>query len=501
MRRVCAQTEHDILRHNLVDDWPVGTIARELGVHHDVVRRVLAQRGVARAATTSVRGRMIDHYLPFVEATLDKYPKLHASRLFQMAKDRGYPGSESHFRRLIARIRPRPAPEPFARLDMPAAEQAQVDWAHFGTRAVGRARRPLHAFVVTLSWSRMVWLQFFHDMERPSFLRGHIDALNFFGGVPRKLLYDNLKSACIEREGRAARFNESLLEMASHYGFEPILAAPRRGNEKGRVERTIRYVRTSFFAARDFRDVDDLNEQAVEWSTGLSASRRWQDDDRTTVGAQFQHERTLLRALPPTPHEAAERIQARVGRTPFVRFDTNDYSLPCAHVRRTVTVVAEPHRVRIVVDGQVVAEHKRSFDRRTTVEDPEHTRDLKQTKRRAREGVGMSRLTRAVPATRVMLERAAQRGHNLGSWVSKLLEFLEIYGAEAMEAAVADANTHERVGPSSVRVALQARLRAQGRTPPRPIYITDARLRDLSVAAPDLSTYDHLADDDDAEDS
>jgi len=501
MRKVEAQVEHDILRHHLVDGWPTGTIARELGVHHDVVRRVLAQRGMARAATKSVRGRMIDRYLPFVEATLGKYPKLHASRLFQMAKDRGYPGSESHFRRLIASIRPRPAPEPFARLDMPAGEQAQVDWGHFGTLVVGRARRPLHAFVVTLSWSRMVWLQFFHDMERPSFLRGHIDALSFFGGVPRKLLYDNLKSACIEREGRAARFNESLLEMASHYGFEPILAAPRRGNEKGRVERTIRYVRTSFFAAREFRNIDDLNEQAIEWSTGLSASRRWQDDDRTTVGAQFEHERTLLRPLPPTPHEAFERVQARVGRTPFIRFDTNDYSVPCAHVRKTVTVVAEPHRVRIVVGGKVIAEHERSFDRRTTIEDPEHTRELKQVKRRAREGSGMSRLTRSVPAARMMLERAAQRGQNLGSLVSKLLEFLDIYGAEAMEVAVADANTHERVGPSGVRLALETRLRAQRRTPPRPIPIADARLRDLSVATVDLSIYDHIAEDDDAENS
>lgn len=501
MKKVEPRTEHDILRHHLVDDWPTGTIARELGVHHDVVRRVLAQRGAWQAPTLSVRARMLDTYLPFVEATLEKYPRLHASRVFQMAKDRGYPGSESHFRRLIARIRPRPAPEPFARLDMPAAEQAQVDWASFGTLLVGRARRPLHAFVMTLSWSRMVWLQFFYDMQRPSFLRGHIDALHFFGGVPRRLLYDNLKSACIEREGRAARFNESLLEMASYYGFEPILATPRRGNEKGRVERTIRYVRTSFFAAREFRDLDDLNQQAISWTEGLSASRRWQDDDRTTVGAQFQHERTLLRALPPTPFEALERIEARVGRTPFVRFDTNDYSLPCAHVRRMVTVVAEPHRLRIVVDGQVVAEHKRSFDRRTTIEDPAHTQELKQTKRRAREGSGMSRLTRAVPASRLMLERAAQRGHNLGSLVSKLLELLDMYGAEAMEVAVADANAHERIGSSAVRLTLQARLRAQGKTTPRPIQIANARVRDVCVRSADLSTYDHLGDEDDAEES
>lgn len=497
MKRVEAQVEHAILRHHLVDGWPVGTVARELGVHHDVVRRVIRQRGVETSEPQLVRARMIDPFLSFVAATLEKYPRLHASRLYQMVQERGYPGSESHFRRLIGELRPRPAPEPFARLDMPPGEQAQVDWGHFGTTEVGRARRPLYAFVMTLCWSRMTWLYFFHDMERPSFLRGHIDGFSFFGGVPRQLVYDNLKSACIERQGHAVRFNESLLETASHYGFEPILAAPRRGNEKGRVERTIRYIRTSFFAAREFRDIDDLNKQARTWCLQISAARRWQDDDRTTVGAQFAQEKQSLRPLPATPHEAIERIEARVGRTPFIRFDTNDYSLPCAHVRRVVTVLAEPHRIRIEVEGEIVAEHARSFDRRTTIEDPEHLRDLIVTKRRAREGAGMSRLTSAVPAASIMLDRAGKRGNNLGSLVAKLLELLDMHGSEALQIAVTEANENERVGSGPVRIALEARLRALGQTAPRPVPIADERIRNVTVEAPDLSTYDRIAEDDD----
>lgn len=501
MKKVDAKTEHDILRHHLVDDWPVGTVARELGVHHDVVRRVLRQRQVGTGAPQVVRARMIDPYLAYVKTTLEKYPKLHASRLFHMLRARGYEGSESHFRKLIVELRPRPAPEPFARLDMPPAEQAQVDWGHFGTVMVGRAKRPLHAFVMTLCWSRMTWLFFFYDMERPSFLRGHIDGFAFFGGVPRQLVYDNLKSACIERQGPSARFNESLLEMASHYGFEPVLAAPRRGNEKGRVERTIRYIRTSFFAAREFHDIGDLNAQARDWCTTTSAERRWQDDDRTTVGAQFAIEKPQLRALPNTPHEATMRIQARVGRTPYVRFDTNDYSLPCKHVRRTVTVLAEPHRLRIEVDGEIVAEHARCFDRKSRVEDPKHLEDLLATKRKAREGAGMSRLTTAVPATRLMIKRAAERGQNLGSLVAKLLELLDMYGAAALEVAATEANEHERVGHSPVRAVLEARQRATGRAEPRPVVIANDRIRDVTVEAPDLADYDLLSalEDDDAE--
>jgi hypothetical protein len=111
----------------------------------------------------------------------------------------------------------------------------------------------------------------------------------------------------------------------------------------------------------------------------------------------------------------------------------------------------------------------------------------------------MSRLTRTVPASRVMIERAAERGHNLGSVVAKLLELLDMYGAEAMEIAVAEVNASDRVGAPPVRIALEAHLRALGRTPPRPVLIANPRLRDISVAPVDLSIYDRLAEDHDAE--
>ena len=499
MKRVELETEHAILRHHLGDGWPIGTVAAQLGVHHDVVRRVLRERGAAPVAPTIVRPRMLDPYLPFVRQTLDKYPRLHASRLHQMVRERGYQGSEGHFRRLIAQLRPRAMPEPFARLSMPPGEQAQMDWGHFGKVRVGRALRPLYAHLLTLSWSRMCFVRFFHDMEACSFLGGHVDAFAFFGGAPRQVLYDNLKSACIERHGRDARFNDSLLELASHYGFEPKLANPRRGNEKGRVERTVRYVRTSFFAARSFRDIADLNAQARAWCLGLAAARRWQDDDRNTVGEQFDHERGLLRRLPDTPFEAVTRLQARVGRTPYVRFDKNDYSLPYEHTRRVVTLLADPLRLRVVVEGEVVAEHARSFDRHETIEAPEHLKGLRDFKVRAKQGEGTHRLTRAVPASATMTERAAQRGHNLGSLVAALLELLDMYGADATQRAVVEVNDGDRIGANHVLLALQAHGRAQGRPPPRPVPIQNARAREVTVQPADLSTYDRLMEDDDDE--
>ena len=153
-------------------------------------------------------------------------------------------------------------------------EQAQVDWGHFGQLEIGRARRPLMAFVMVLSHSRQIFLRFYLDARMENFLRGHVDAFDALGGVPRVLLYDNLKSAVLERRGEAIRFHPTLLEFAGHYRFEPRPVAVARGNEKGRVERAIRYVRDAFFAARSFTDMDDLNAQAAAWCNGIAADRR-----------------------------------------------------------------------------------------------------------------------------------------------------------------------------------------------------------------------------------
>jgi transposase len=191
-----------------------------------------------------------------------------------MVSERGYVGGAHHFRHLVAALRPRPAAQAYLRLRTLPGEQAQVDWGHFGYLQIGRARRPLMAFVMVLSYSRRIFLRFFLDARMDSFLRGHVEAFTAWSGSPRILLYDNLRSAVLERVGDAIRLHPTLLALASHYRFEPRPVAVRRGNEKGRVERTIGYVHTSFFAARSFTDLADLNAQAQRWCDGAAVSGR-----------------------------------------------------------------------------------------------------------------------------------------------------------------------------------------------------------------------------------
>jgi transposase len=189
MMAIPPELEAHILRYYHVEKWRVSTIARQLGVHHGTVARVLAQAGLPRLGPPP-RVSQVDPYLPFIRETLTKFPTLTASRLHVMVRERGYRGGPDHFRHVIAYHRPRRKAEAYLRLRTLPGEQAQVDWAHFGHLAIGRARRPLMAFVMVLSYSRRIFLRFFLDARMENFLRGHVGAFVAFTGVARVLLYD-----------------------------------------------------------------------------------------------------------------------------------------------------------------------------------------------------------------------------------------------------------------------------------------------------------------------
>jgi transposase len=492
-----ADIEAQILRYYHAEKWTIGTIASQLHVHHSVVQRVLAQAGLPRPGP-SPRPSRIDAYLPFILQTLEKFPTLTASRLYAMVRERGYRGSPDHFRHLIACHRPRPKAEAYLRLRSLPGEQGQVDWGHFGYVEIGRARRPLMAFVMVLSHSRQIFLRFFPDARMENFLRGHVGAFTAWMGVPRVLLYDNLKSAVLERRGDAIRFHPTLLGFAGHYRYEPRPVAVARGNEKGRVERAIRYVRDSFFAARSFTDIDDLNAQAEIWCNGQAADRRCPDEPARTVREVFIDEAARLLPLPDSPAPLLERVEVKVGKTPYVRFDLNDYSIPYTYVQRTLTVLADPHELRIVDGAQILAHHRRSYDKGAQIEDPAHIQALVERKHAARQHRATDRLTQAAPAAHDLLIRAAERGANLGAITVGLQRLLDRYGAAELQAAILEALARDVPHPNAVRLALERRREQRGDPPPTAIVMpAHVQARDVPLRPHGLETYDQLKDIDD----
>jgi transposase len=383
--------------------------------------------------------------------------------------------------------------EAYLRLRTLPGEQAQCDWAHFGHITIGRARRPLMAFVMVLSYSRHIFLRFCLDARTENFLRGHLAAFAAWQGIPRVILYDNLRSAVLERHGDAIRFNPALLDFAAHYHYEPRPVAIARGNEKGRVEKAIRFVRDAFFAARTFADLDDLNAQADAWCRGPASDRRCPEDPTRGVGEVFAEEAPLLLRLPDNPYPVVERVEVKVGKTPYVRFDQNDYSVPHTHVRRTLAVLADPDRLRIVEGQDILAIHPRSYDHGQQIENPAHLQALVAAKRQARHHRATDRLVQAAPASRTLLLRAAERGHNLGNITATLVQLLERYGSGQLDAAIIEALDRDVPHPNAVRLALERHRDDLRQDPPVAMILpAHVRARDKAVRPHSLDTYDQL---------
>jgi transposase len=493
---ITPEQRAEIRRLFYAEHWKVGTIASALRVHHETVRGAIeAERFQMRGGRP--RPSRVDAYLPFIRAVLTEYPRLRATRLYEMVRDRGYRGSVVQLRRAVVRLRPAPKAEAYLRLTVLPGEQAQVDWGSFGKVEVGRAERSLSCFVMVLSWSRALHAVFMLDQTLESFLRGHVEAFCFFHGVPRALLYDNLKSVVLERRGEAIHFHPRLLELAAHYHFAPRPVALARGNEKGRVERQIQYLRTSFFAARSFRDVDDLNAQFRCWRDETAHTRRVPGEVELTVGEALEREQAYLLRLPEHPIETDLVRPVRSGKTPYVKFDRNLYSIPHELVRKPLTLVASAAVVRFLDGEREVARHGRSYDTGACIEDSAHIASLVAWKKNAREIKGRDRLRAAVPETDALFETLALRGDNLGYHTARLLKLLDTYGAEELRAATRTALERGAYASGSIAHVLEQRRREHGLRPPMEVQLPDdPRVRDLRITPHRLEDYDALGHDD-----
>ena len=269
------------------------------------------------------------------------------------------------------------------------------------------------AFVMVLSYSRQIFLRFFLDARMESFLRGHAAAFAAWGGVPRVLLYDNLKSAVLERHGDAIRFHP---DAAGLRRALPLRAAPGGGRPRQRERpRRARHplCPRRLLRRAQLRRSRRSQRPGAAWCSGPAADRRCPDEPQRSVREVFADERRRLLPLPDNPAPLLERVEVRVGKTPYVRFDLNDYSVPHTHVRRVLTVLADPQEVRIVDGGAGARLPSRAATtraRRSRI--PPTSQALVEQKRAARQHRATDRLAQAAPASQALLRAPPNAARN-----------------------------------------------------------------------------------------
>jgi len=491
--------EAEIRRLHFAEHWKVGTIATQLGLHHEVVERVLGLGKGKRSqppvldrdtlvAAIKVPAPLLS-YEAFVDETLKQYPRLCATRLYDMLVERGYEGSVRTVRRYAVDVRPVPKTEVFLRTEPLLAEQAQIDWAYIGKLPFAGTMRQLWAFVIVLSYSRAMWAELVIDLSAISLRRSLVRACRYFHGVTRQWLFDNPKIVVIERHGDAVRFHPELLALAGQLHVAPRLCAVRKPQQKGRVERAIRYLRDRFFAARTIRDVERANAELLVFLETIANARphpRWPE---RRVDQVLAEERTRLLQLP-DPLPPTDLVQpVPVDKTAFLHFDLNRYSVPSTYADKTLTLVASDTTVRLLDGQEEVARHARSWGRRQVIEASEHRAELLERKRAAREAKGRDRLGAAIPGFDILLERWVEAGRNVGFMTAKASHLLDLYGVEILGAAAREAIARGTHDPGALAVLCEERRRAADTPVPIDIDL-GAHVPDRDVIPHELETYD-----------
>jgi transposase len=472
------QTTAEICRLFFVEHWKVGTIASQLGIHPDAVRLVLGL-GQSRASSGPLRPRLVDPYRELIDETLTRYPRLCATRLHDMLRDRGFAGAVRTLREYVAIVRPRRRREVYLRTEPLPGEQAQVDWAYVGKLPVEGGERALWLFVLVLSHSRALFGEFVLDLSVHSLRRSLVRAAQALGGVTRQWLFDNPKTVVLERVGDAVRFHPLLLD----------LCAVARPQHKGRVERTIRYLRDRFLAGRTIASVADGNRALGRFIAEIAHVRPHPVIAGRSVAEVLADERARLLPLPDPLPDTDQVVPVHVDTQAFVRFDTNRYSVPPEHADRTLTLVASDVGLRVLDGDAVVAAHVRSFGRRRVIEDPAHRAALVRERRAAADAKGRDRLLAVAPDFAVILDRWALSGRSLAIQVTRAIKLLDLYGDDVFARAVGDVAGRGLRDVSALALTCD-RLRRE-RHRPLPVQIElPAHVVDRDVVPHDLEVYD-----------
>jgi transposase len=482
--------EHEIRRFHDAEKWKRGTISAELGVHPDVVDRVL-DAGAARAILSPPRPRLIDPYVGFIDETIKAHPRLRATRLFDMICTRGFEGGIAIVRRHVAEVRPVPRGEVYLRTERLIGEQAQVDWAHVGKMKVPGGERALWVFVMVLAYSRAMWAELVFDLTIESLRRSLVRAAEHFGGVTRQWLFDNPKIVVLERHGDAIRYHPGMLEIAGALRVQPRLCRPRRPTDKGGVERAVRYLRDRFFAARRIASIEDGNRQLVDFVREIANPRPHPRFRDRTVAEVFAEEKERLLTLPEYLPETDLVVPATVDTTAFVRFGTNLYSVPWryARTRDVLTLVARDVEVRLLDGSDVVARHARCWAKHQRIEDPEHRRELVEQKRRASGAKVRDRLIAEVAGMSALYARWIDVGRNIGFMTARVGKLLDLYGAEILTQSVAEVLARGLHDPGALALRCEEARRSVGR--PMPVALElGAHVPDADVIPHDLERYD-----------
>jgi transposase len=471
-------------------------IARRLSVHRWTVRRALKSTNGPPADGRGGRvggPQKLDAFRDYLQERASKYPELTRTKLLKEIREQGYTGGKTMLGEYLQEIRPRRPLKAFLRLETRPGEFAQVDWANVGTITIGNAKRKLSCFVMVLSYSRMMYLEFTLSQRLEDFLSCHVKAFEFFGGIPDRINYDNLKTVVLLRVGQEIRFQPHFMSFAGFYVFDPVPCGVRQAHEKGKVESGIKYVRSSFLAGRELGSFSDLQRGAIAWRDE-EANVRIHGTTHERPIDRFEGERPHLHPMPSPEFDCAIIESVPATRQALISFQCNRYSVPFRYANQTLTLRATPHELEIYAEShRPVARHVRSYEKYRVFEKPEHYEGLLAERKKAKAAKRIEAFLALAPECQAYLKGLIDTELHVAAHIDKIHELILRYGKAEVMSALLHALPHNAFGADYIeRIVHQQRA---ARNAPEPQEISLTKKPDwakVTVEQTDLSLYDEL---------
>ena len=460
-------------------------IARELNLDPRTIAKWLDEDRF-RQRTTVKRPSILDPFKGSIVRMLETHA-YSAVQVFQRIREEGFKGRYGIVKEFVHKVRPK-HPKAFLKLSFAPGECAQIDWGSFGAIRIGETMRRLSFFVMVLCYCRMIYVEFCLSQTMEHFLSCCQNAFHAFGGVTRKVMVDNLRSAVLKRMlGQEPVFNPIFQDFASHLGFTIVPCAVGKGNEKGRVESGVKYTKINFLAGLDLPPFDGLNPAARLWLDAV-ANVRIHGETKKKPLDMFEDEKSSLLPLPLHPYDVGVVSQARASSQFRIAVDANRYSVPAEYAGTQVTVKSYPDRICIYRDNNLIARHSRSYERNKDVEDPDHPKELIAQRKKARNQKIFARflaLSHRAPDYYKELENRRMNPHH---HVHKIVGLSEIYGVEPVARAMEDAFHFHAF--SCEYIANLCEQRSRRLPEPGALHLTRREdLLDIEIPKPDLSIY------------
>ena len=486
----------EIRRLHEVEGLSQRAIARRVGCHRSTVTRALTQQAPPTAQAPATRSSILDPFKPQIDQLVADSPDLSAVRIYEEIRrgEHGYRGSVILVRRYVRTIRPARG-RVYQEVHYDPGQAMQVDWGDCGSLEVENTRRKVSVFVAVLCYSRLMYIEFALSQRKSEFYRAIVNSLEFFGGSPRKIIFDNLKAAVINGHGRHACLHPEFAALCGHYYLEPIACARRDPESKGIVEGGVRYVKRNALQGRldQLTHWDDYRQLAIVWRDTVANVRTHESTRRRPIDLFTEKEQAQLRQLPAVRFNTDEVIETVVNTHARIRFDGNRYSVPPEYCRKPVTIRATEGRVRVFQRGQLIADHGRSYGRNQLICQVEHQLQAIQLRQRTR-AYELEQTFHALGAEAQAFHfQLQQRPVKTTTHLRRLMKLVQLYGKHDVLQAITRAHELQTYDAAYVESILLQQRRSQELPSPTPLRPKRQELIDeIETEEPDPATYDQL---------